>query len=302
MLPLLILALLFHVASASEYDANIQEVVNLIDSDYQHDLLVMLTEFHTRHSTGEGARRATESMAEIFMEYGFETDVVEFNKRFNSNVIANIPGTVNPEKIVIVGAHLDDRAEGIWDPLARAPGANDDGSGVALVMELARLIFEYDLTFDYTVRLALFGGEEQGAFGSAAYADEMVLADAQIVAMLQADMVAYLKPNSDYKVELSIEYTTPELTLRCMQLADWYVEGLGQQLGASCCSDQLPFFEAGFPATVYNEPGGYRIDPQYHSTGDEMDRPGFDFELLKKITQAVTAALCDFARLNSTPY
>jgi hypothetical protein len=77
------------------------------------------------------------------------------------NVIAEIPGGSKPNELVMVGGHFDS-----WH---MGTGATDNGAGAALAMEVARLLKTTGLKMDRTVRMALWGGEEQGLFGSQAY-------------------------------------------------------------------------------------------------------------------------------------
>ena len=77
------------------------------------------------------------------------------------NVIADLPGDALKDDVVLVGAHFDS-----WDP---AEGANDDGSGVAAVLEAARILKSLGVTPRRTIRFAFFSGEEQACLGSRAY-------------------------------------------------------------------------------------------------------------------------------------
>jgi hypothetical protein len=78
------------------------------------------------------------------------------------NVIADIPGS-SPNAVVLLGAHFDS-----WDP---AQGADDNGSGVAMVLEAARILKSLNVKPKATIRFAFFSGEEQACLGSRAYAD-----------------------------------------------------------------------------------------------------------------------------------
>ncbi len=86
------------------------------------------------------------------------------------NVFAVLPGrdTANHQVLVLEG-HLDSRCEVLCDTACYAPGADDNASGSALVMELARVLSRY--TFDHTILFLLTVGEEQGLFGAEAFAD-----------------------------------------------------------------------------------------------------------------------------------
>ncbi len=83
------------------------------------------------------------------------------SKTDSFNVIAEIPGASKPAELVMVGGHFDS-----WH---MGTGATDNGAGAALAMEVMRLLKTTNLKMDRTVRMALWGGEEQGLFGSAAY-------------------------------------------------------------------------------------------------------------------------------------
>ncbi len=96
-----------------------------------------------------------------------------------SNVVAEIPGSEQPNSIVIVGAHLDS-----WHP---ATGAQDNGTGVATVLETARAIQSLNRPPRRTLRFILFGGEEQGLVGSTAYAKKHAADMSSIDAVLIAD-------------------------------------------------------------------------------------------------------------------
>jgi acetylornithine deacetylase/succinyl-diaminopimelate desuccinylase-like protein len=83
------------------------------------------------------------------------------------NVIAWIPGAGNPDRLIVIGGHYDSRTTNGTDGTSPAPGANDSGSQVALVLQVARLLA--GRSFDATVVFGLWSGEEQGLRGSAAF-------------------------------------------------------------------------------------------------------------------------------------
>ena len=95
---------------------------------------------------------------------------VEVRTRFHRdtldsiNVIAELAGTEKKDELVMIGAHLDSTAQSL--------GATDNAAGSAVMMETIRILKALDLKLDRTVRLALWGGEEQGLLGSEAYVKE----------------------------------------------------------------------------------------------------------------------------------
>ncbi|MDQ2893179.1 MAG: M20/M25/M40 family metallo-hydrolase, partial [Pseudomonadota bacterium] len=102
------------------------------------------------------------------------------------DVLGIQPGR-DPNRVVIIGGHIDSRVTDIMDSTSDAPGANDDASGVAVVIEAARLLSKKK--FDATIVYAVFSGEEQGLFGGALLADTAKARGWRVTAMLNNDIV-----------------------------------------------------------------------------------------------------------------
>jgi hypothetical protein len=93
----------------------------------------------------------------------------------------------DPNRVVIIGAHIDSRVTDVMNVTSDAPGANDNASGVALVLEAARLLSQRQ--FDATIVYAVFSGEEQGLWGAELLADTAKARGWQVSAMLNNDIV-----------------------------------------------------------------------------------------------------------------
>jgi hypothetical protein len=104
-----------------------------------------------------------------------------------TNVVATLRGTTSPERVYVVTGHYDSRNTDVLDPTGDAPGADDDGSGVAVVLELAR-VFATRPT-EATIVFATVAGEEQGLFGSAFMARQIKAAGTDVQAMFSNDIV-----------------------------------------------------------------------------------------------------------------
>ena len=102
------------------------------------------------------------------------------------DVVGIQPGR-DPNRVVIVGAHIDSRVTDVMNTTADAPGANDDASGVALVLEAARALSKQ--RFDATIVYAVFSGEEQGLWGATLLADTAKARGWDVSAMLNNDIV-----------------------------------------------------------------------------------------------------------------
>jgi Peptidase family M28 len=104
-----------------------------------------------------------------------------------TNVIATLRGTASPERFYVVTGHLDSRVTDVLNFTSDAPGADDDASGVAVVLELARLFATRQ--FPGTLVFATVAGEEQGLYGSAYMARQMKAAGADVQGMFSNDIV-----------------------------------------------------------------------------------------------------------------
>ncbi len=102
--------------------------------------------------------------ANIPVKMEIEVEAQFFDPTDSVNVIADLPGTSKRDEVVMIGAHLDSWHAGT--------GATDNAAGSAVVMEVMRILKQRKLPMDRTVRMALWGGEEQGYLGSRAYVKE----------------------------------------------------------------------------------------------------------------------------------
>jgi Zn-dependent M28 family amino/carboxypeptidase len=170
-------------------------------------------------------------------------------------------------------------------------------------LELASRISDYQAHFQHPVRLIAFSGEEQGLYGSAAYARECSRNQLEIRAMLQADMVGYnSRLVSDPKARKRVAFVkgnaSKKLTAYIKQLVKRFVPRINIEDTNACCSDHQSFHEQGYESVGFVEAGGYLIDPQYHKPGDIVERAGYDLEQIQMIAKAVGASLADLAQID----
>jgi Peptidase family M28 len=104
-----------------------------------------------------------------------------------TNVLAIQRGTVDPNRVVIISGHIDSRVSDVMDFTKDAPGANDDGSGTAAVIEAARVLSKHK--FPYTIVYAVLSGEEQGLYGGKVLADHAKAQGWEVLANLNNDII-----------------------------------------------------------------------------------------------------------------
>jgi len=271
----------------------ITSLVNQVSIQTLTESLIALTNINTRQSQSAGAIEASNYLFSTYQKFGWNVTRNSFRAGYSDNIIAEIRGASVPSKIVIIGAHYDSRATNVNSVTDRAPGANDDGSGTAALIELARIFGLSGLKYPYTLRLGSWSGEEQGLYGSTAYANAQKAAGADIVAMLQADMISYQAPtNPVISMNFSTRSTTATFTDQLAAIAKEYVPTLTIGRTTACCSDQQPFFNNGYAAALFTEAAS---DPQYHQVGDVINRSGYNITLISSVTKSVLAGAATYA-------
>jgi hypothetical protein len=185
-------------------DREVQAVVDGVSRERLEKTVRMLAAFPTRHTLSgpKGADAAAEWLYRQFKAISDETGgrlrvekdiwTQPAGNRMPApaqltNVIATLPGTENPERILVVSGHYDSRVTNVMDAASPAPGANDDASGVAVVVELARLMAKR--SYPCTVVFAAVTGEEQGLLGATHIAERIEAEKKNVVAMFTNDIV-----------------------------------------------------------------------------------------------------------------
>jgi hypothetical protein len=190
-------------------DREIAKIVNRVEAERIQETVERLEAFGTRNScsdtqaSGRGVTPARDFIVERFRHIkGLSVALDPFvhgncPNTPTFNVLAWLPGTTHPERLVIIGGHYDSRTIGVLDVVSDAPGANDSGTQSAVVLELAKVLSH--ARHPNTIVFITFSGEEQGLFGSGSIAAKFASASnaglpaffqgTQAVAMLNNDIV-----------------------------------------------------------------------------------------------------------------
>jgi hypothetical protein len=275
-------------------DPNIVKLISGANFENVKSNNIHLSNYFTRLATSTEVLKAQDWLADTLKSLGLKVTTTSFRPGFSNNVIAELPGQSDPTKIVVLGAHYDSRSTAISDPNMRAPGADDNGSGSAAVLEIARAFANSGISFKHTIRFCFWSGEEQGLYGSRDYAAKAKATNENIIAALNADMIGYRKPGSPLLVALVTRLTTEWLTDAVQALTETYVPELTIGYTSACCSDQQSFIENGYPGMSFFETTGAAVSyPHYHKS---TDLPQYvDYDQVGLITKAATAALASFA-------
>ncbi|MFF4504712.1 M20/M25/M40 family metallo-hydrolase [Streptomyces sp. NPDC001401] len=253
-----------------------------------------------------------------------------------TNVLATLRGSVTPERVYVVSGHYDSRVTDVMNATSDAPGADDDASGVAVVLELARVMAKRRPAA--TIVFAAVAGEEQGLYGSTYLAQQLKAAGTDVQGMFTNDIVGSSTADDGtkdpYTIRLFAEGVpsseTPEqaairksvggendsparqlarfvrdvadndatgMHIRVVYRRDRYLRG----------GDHIPFLERGYPAARFTEPAEdfahQHQDVRVDETGKQYgDLPEFcDFDFVERVARVNAAALWTLAQAPGTP-
>jgi len=333
----------------------LREVAAAVSADELRTTVTRLVGFGTRHTASDtvsptrgigAARRWVQArFGEISRDCGGCLQVATPSQTFTGprlpqptevmDVVAVQRGSTDPQRVIVITGHLDSRASDVMDAKSDAPGANDDASGVAALMEAARVLSKH--RFRATLVYAALSGEEQGLYGGKVLVDHAKVEGWQVQADLNNDIVGNshgqdgVHDNGTVRVfsEGTKAVETPQQANRrrynggevdspsrniarfMATLAERYVTNLRVQMvyrtdrfGRG--GDQVPFLEAGFPAVRVTEAHeDYTRQHQDLRTengiayGDTVE--GVDFPYLAQVTRLNAVTLAAMANAPMPP-
>ncbi|MEX2162835.1 MAG: M28 family peptidase [Sulfuricaulis sp.] len=265
----------------------------------------------------QALRAAADYVRRQWESYGYQ--VIEHEYKLENDRWANLevilPGRLVPNEIVVIGAH--------YDSVFGSPGANDNGSGVAALLELSRLFAARDT--ERTVRFVAFVNEEPpffrtGAMGSRHYARGARARGEDIRAMLALETIGYYddKPGSQNYPPLFAPFfpdrgnfiglvsnfrsraLLKQVVAAFRAASDFpleYVSTFGWVPGVDW-SDHGSFWSEGYPAIMVTDTALYRY-PYYHSEQDTPDK--VDYARLARVTAALAAVVEALAQAGEAP-
>ncbi len=249
-------------------DSLIWQLVGRVSLDTITSELVRLRQFRTRYATTDSCRRAIDWVRQKLAAYGCDSTWLEtFSSGYAPNVIGRKLGTVNPQRIYVVCAHVDNTSPAEFrDTLA--PGSDDNGSGTVAVLEACRVYA--DMEFDNTVLFVGFSAEEQGLIGSDSFARRAQRRGDSIMLAVNFDMISYGRQNMD-----TIRIVHHPSSGPGSQMADFFIAQADtftdlktkKYPNDARLSDHASFWQYGYNAIR----GGYNDrTPMYHTLGDTI--------------------------------
>ena len=306
--PSVILMLFFSIFPLRR-DVRLPAIMDEISVD---DLKRHVTALHFDRSPyghDPGPERAVQYIQREILKLGLDVkeDFFEWEGKSYRNLIAEKKGAVYPERIFIVGAH--------YDTVPGSPGADDNASAIAVLLEVARCIQKMSL--DSTIRLIAFDLEEYGFVGSTHYAEKAKRAKEKVLGMISLEMVGYTHPKQNYPPYLNAKdyphagdfigiignersreflervYASFKRNIPQLPVESLLTPGNGEGMEEATLSDHSPFWDRGFPALMITDTAFLR-NPNYHLPSDTLET--LDFEFMRKVAAGVYYSIVDLAK------
>jgi len=287
------------------YNPLIQNLVNSVSQTQIEDTIRNLQDDDSSPGWDAGRSRYSYS-SELTIERDYirgrmealGLDVRYQNFSLYGTSLDNIEGTLSgwgpgSDVVYIACAHYDSVSN---DPYSAAPGADDNASGTAAVLEAARILSQY--RFKHTLRFVAFAAEEQGLIGSYYYAAEARSAGTDIGGVINHDMIAW---DSDGNHAMDIHVGTRSdsqalgaaflnaMTIYGISLVPQYITS-----GATTSSDHARFWNQGYPAILAIE-DLQDFNWYYHSTNDTLDK--LELPYAEEFVQTMVATLAELAEI-----
>jgi len=269
-------------------NVDIINMLKMVDESLVFNYLETFVSFGHKYTGNENCKKAGEYIFNEFKKMGL--GVYFHNWRFirfkDRNVVATLEGTdPNSDAIFIVCAH--------YDTIGRSPGANDDGSGIAAMLTIAKIMSQYQ--FNHTVRFIAFSGHEVGTYGSFAYVKKAYAENENIVCVLNVDMVGNTLENVNklqiHKTDRTewISQFTQEITEKYKE----YIEIILEPIPCITGADETSFLKYGYDAVMFHQPHSWYPEFYNHNPGDDISTINFDF--LENVTKLILVTTAELA-------
>jgi len=284
-------------------DSIIQRAVDAVSADSIHATVQMLQNFRTRFLFAPNHDSVAIWIRDEFLRHGMTNVVLDsfriagtwagvYHDTWQKNVVATFPGSKSPSVVIVTGGHHDSYSSG--NPIVTAPGADDNASGTAAVLELARVLKQTGYVPEVTIKFATFAAEELGLYGGYDFAAKASSTGMKIKLMINHDMISNASPSG-----VAINYYTGFLqNAQTARDLTTHFTTLNTSLGGlnSAGSDSYPFWIYGYPA-VYFEEGDF--SPVYHTPNDVIGNTSSSF--CAEVVKGSCATLIQADRVPSPP-
>jgi len=297
----------------AQSDEHLNLLLSEINADSIHQTVLDLQNYGSRFALRDGGnKQVAEYLKQRLNNYGIPAEIDSFYLSQNHWLVENfsswfynvkgIMTSANPvdDSLVIIGAHLDAISLNQYYELqSQAPGADDNASGIAVMMEIARVLHNHPTAFGRNIQFIGFDGEELGLFGGHYDAESHLQNNTAIAVMLNNDMVSF-QPSDDWRVTLHWYDHSLDILNKAVEICQTYtdiepfVPTQAENTNAAY-SDSYAYATRDFKSVFAIE---YTFSTSYHTVHDVADSNNYAYA--SHIAKYNLAMLAEFARMNGT--
>lgn len=263
----------------------LSDALKNLDSKSIQATVAKLSSFKNRYYQAPTGIEAAEWIASQYRSLAksrsdVQVELFKHNAWAQPSVIATLRGQKKPDEIVVIGGHLDSINQGGWGSNSQtAPGADDNASGTATVMEVFKVLVQTGFRPDRTIMFMGYAAEEVGLRGSQEIANTFKNQGKAVVAVAQFDMTGF--NGSRGNIVFMTDFVSADLTKYAAKLVDTYVKApWSTDKCGYACSDHASWTKAGYAAIMPFETKTGEMNRAIHTTNDLIGRLDFDHALM----------------------
>jgi hypothetical protein len=263
--------------------ADVKRVVDAASVERIYSYEKTLFDFDSKYVTQPGNKLAAAFLYDTYKSFGYEPEYQPFEYRVRNgpsgqtaNVVATLRGTVNPDLVYVVSSH--------YDSVAVGPGADDDTSGTAALLEAARILAGHPQPA--TIVFASFTGEEAGLLGSREFVRRAVAGKLNVVGALNNDMIGWA---NDARLDNTIRYSNAGIRDMQHAAAMQFSRLITYDALYYKSTDAAAYYEA--YGDIVGGIGSYPVlgNPHYHQSHDLLE--GINHQLITEVSKTTAATL-----------
>ena len=281
---------------SSALDGAIQEHISLISTDSIKSYIDKITDFKTRFMLADNRKEIAQWFVDKFKSFAYDQIAIDSFQNtiewpmqsgqkvssWQYNASATLPGSATQDTICVLGAHYDCMIMGPGtDPYKFSPGADNNASGLAVCLEIARVLKQSGFEPKYPIQFVAFGSEEfmtmfvEGESGSQTYIAALKHEGKTVKLMLDNNQVSFSPDTAAWKLDFQNYPGSENLTALAHMICDKYTK-----ITPVDTSDHTPysdaryFHEAGYPTIFFEE---YHFNPYTFTDEDIPENCNFDY-------------------------
>lgn len=291
---------LFADYSITEQDI-VAPLIKMVREDSIRGVINSLANFHNRFYKAQTGYQSSEFIKKTWENLSkHRTDVkvefVQHSSWLQPSIVMTIEGAVKSDEIVVLGGHADSISGMFGQSSSRAPGADDNASGIATITEVIKVLMESDFRPERTIQFMGYAAEEVGLLGSKEIATKYKKEGKSVVGVMQLDMTLR-KGTANKDIVMMSDYTNQAQNEFLGRLIDEYVKvPWGYSRCGYGCSDHASWTANGYPASIPFESTMEDINRKIHTAQDTLESAGGDASHAVKFAKLATAFVVEMAK------